>query len=101
MDSGQFDEGSEVKISMGYVNKLEFMLRGEITAVSASFPSSGAPTLKNSPVLSTAVLGFLSESSAMACGMLSPGSGVRHLFTPARDIQCMSPPFCKRLVPSC
>jgi phage protein D len=45
MDSGQFDEGSEVKISMGYVNKLEFMLRGEITAVSASFPSSGAPTL--------------------------------------------------------
>ena len=45
MDSGQFDEGNEVEISMGYVDKLEFMLRGEITAVSASFPGSGAPTL--------------------------------------------------------
>ena len=45
IDSGQFDEGNEVDISMGYVDQLELMLRGDITAVSASFPASGAPTL--------------------------------------------------------
>ncbi len=45
MDSGEFDEGTEVEISMGYVDNLAFMLRGDITAVSASFPASGAPTL--------------------------------------------------------
>ncbi len=45
IDSGQFDEGSEVEISMGYVDNLEFLLRGEITAVAASFPGNGAPSL--------------------------------------------------------
>jgi phage protein D len=45
MDSGDFDEGREVEISMGYSDKPQFMLLGDITAVSASFPESGAPTL--------------------------------------------------------
>lgn len=45
MDSGDFDEGKRVDISMGYVDNLKCMLQGDITAVSASFPGSGAPTL--------------------------------------------------------
>jgi phage protein D len=43
MDSGLFDEGNEVEIKLGYAKALGF--RGDITAVSASFPESGLPTL--------------------------------------------------------
>ena len=46
MDSGAFDEGNEVEIYMGYVEDMPLMLRGEITAVSPNFPSSGQPTLQ-------------------------------------------------------
>jgi phage protein D len=45
LDSGFFDEGNEVEIQMGYVNDLSFVFKGDITAVSASFPESGVPTL--------------------------------------------------------
>jgi len=45
MDSKIFDEGSRVKIDMGYVNNLRPMLLGEITAVSPTFPANGQPTL--------------------------------------------------------
>lgn len=45
LDDGLFDEGNEVEISVGYVNNLQFMLRGDITACTPSFPDSGLPTL--------------------------------------------------------
>jgi phage protein D len=45
MDSDVFDEGNEVEIHMGYADDLHLMLRGEVTAASPSFPSSGQPTL--------------------------------------------------------
>jgi len=45
MDSTLFDEGNEVEIQMGYVDALEPMLKGEITAVHPSFPESGLATL--------------------------------------------------------
>ena len=49
IDSGIFDEGTDVKIEMGYQSKPSekdtFDFEGEITAVSASFPESGVPTL--------------------------------------------------------
>lgn len=45
MDSDVFDEGNEVEIHLGYVDNLHFMLRGEITAINPSFPSSGQPNL--------------------------------------------------------
>jgi phage protein D len=45
IDSGSFDEGTEVNIRLGYVDNLAFEFEGEITAVSASFPESGLPTL--------------------------------------------------------
>jgi phage protein D len=45
MDSEVFDEGNEVEIHMGYMDNLHLMLRGEITAVSPNFPSSGQPSL--------------------------------------------------------
>lgn len=45
IDSGLFDEGSEVEIQMGYVKALGFTFRGDITAVSANFAESGLPTL--------------------------------------------------------
>jgi phage protein D/phage baseplate assembly protein gpV len=44
-DSALFDVGKTVEIRMGYVGALEPMMLGEITAVSPSFPASGAPTL--------------------------------------------------------
>lgn len=46
MDSDAFDEGNKVEIHMGYVDDLEPMLSGEITAVSPSFPANGQPTLR-------------------------------------------------------
>lgn len=46
MDSDAFREGNEVKISMGYVNNLEFMLLGKIKAFTCDFPESGQPTLR-------------------------------------------------------
>lgn len=45
MDSDVFDEGNEIEIHMGYADDLHLMLRGEITAASPNFPSSGQPTL--------------------------------------------------------
>lgn len=44
-DSALFDVGKSVEIHMGYAGNLEPMMLGEITAVSPSFPQSGAPTL--------------------------------------------------------
>src|SRR5215208_2541044 len=44
-DSPLFDVGKSVEISMGYGGDLRPMMLGEITAVSPSFPASGAPTL--------------------------------------------------------
>jgi uncharacterized protein len=45
IDSGIFDEGGEVEIRLGYVNNLGVLFKGDITAVSASFPESGVPEL--------------------------------------------------------
>lgn len=45
MDTTLFDEGNEVKISLGYVNNMSFVFEGEITAVSTSFPQTGAPEM--------------------------------------------------------
>ena len=45
MDSDLFDEGNEVEIHMGYVDNLQLLLRGEITAASPNFPASGQPSL--------------------------------------------------------
>jgi phage protein D/phage baseplate assembly protein gpV len=44
-DSPLFDVGKSVEIAMGYGGDLRPMMLGEITAVSPSFPASGAPTL--------------------------------------------------------
>ncbi len=44
-DSALFDIGKSVEIHMGYAGKLSPMMLGEITAVSPSFPESGAPNL--------------------------------------------------------
>jgi phage protein D len=46
MDSDTFDEGNEVEVHMGYIDNLQPMLLGEITAVSPSFPASGQPALR-------------------------------------------------------
>ncbi|HSC70802.1 MAG TPA: hypothetical protein VLH58_05580, partial [Candidatus Methylomirabilis sp.] len=45
MDSDLFDEGGEVEIHVGYVDNLQLLIRGEITAVSPAFPASAQPTL--------------------------------------------------------
>jgi phage protein D len=45
LDSDVFDEGNEVEIHLGYVDNLQLLIRGEVTAVSPSFPTSGQPTL--------------------------------------------------------
>jgi uncharacterized protein len=42
----QFAEGGSVRISLGYVDRLEPLFDGEITSVSPSFPESGAPTVR-------------------------------------------------------
>jgi phage protein D len=44
-DSPLFDVGKEVEVHMGYAGALEPIVLGEITAISPSFPESGAPTL--------------------------------------------------------
>lgn len=46
IDSDVFDEFNEVEIHLGYAGSLSMMLRGEITAVTSTFPESGLPTLK-------------------------------------------------------
>jgi phage protein D len=46
LDSDVFQEGNEVEIHLGYAGDLHLMLRGEITAVTPSFPESGQPTLR-------------------------------------------------------
>jgi len=45
MDSDTFDEGNRVEIHMGYVDNMQLMLTGEITAMSPDFPSNGQPVL--------------------------------------------------------
>ncbi len=37
--------GKEVIVRMGYLNKLQFMMKGQFTTMAPSFPSGGAPTL--------------------------------------------------------
>ncbi len=44
-DSALFEVGKRVEIYMGYVGNLQPMIYGEITAISPSFPESGAPTM--------------------------------------------------------
>jgi len=44
-DADLFQEGSVVKIAMGYVDDLQPMIEGEITQISPSFPESGTPTI--------------------------------------------------------
>ena len=44
-DSALLDVGKDVEIYMGYADELLPMMLGEITAISPSFPESGAPTL--------------------------------------------------------
>src|SRR5712692_7121765 len=43
---GLFTEGSRVELSMGFVNNLEKMIVGEISALTADFPNSGPATLQ-------------------------------------------------------
>jgi len=45
IDNKLFDEGSKVKIQMGYVNDLSMEFSGIITATSPIFPEGGTPTL--------------------------------------------------------
>ncbi len=45
MDSEVFDEGSEVEITMGYVNNMSLTFSGEITAVATQFSESGSPEM--------------------------------------------------------
>lgn len=45
VDSALFAVGNEVEVYMGYANKLQPMLLGQITSVEPNFPQSGAPTL--------------------------------------------------------
>lgn len=44
-DSALFEVGKTVEIYLGYVNNLQPMMLGEITAIQSSFPQSGAPML--------------------------------------------------------
>ena len=41
-----FTEGSKVAIKLGYVDALETVAEGEVTAIGASFPADAAPTLR-------------------------------------------------------
>src|SRR6266496_4099442 len=45
-ESGLFTEGQRVEISIGYLGKMKKMILGEITALTADFPSSGPATLQ-------------------------------------------------------
>ena len=45
LDNEVFDEGSKIKIEMGYRDNRAVKLYGHITGMNASFPESGAPTL--------------------------------------------------------
>ena len=40
LDEGVFDEGNEIEIKMGYVDNLESMIIGEVTAIEVDFPES-------------------------------------------------------------
>lgn len=44
-DADLFQQGSAVKVYMGYVDDLQEMIDGQITKISPSFPDSGMPTL--------------------------------------------------------
>jgi phage protein D len=41
-----FTEGSKVAIKLGYVDALETVAEGEVTAIGASFPADAAPTVR-------------------------------------------------------
>lgn len=45
LDAEVFDEGSKIKIELGYQNNRAVKLHGYITGMSAEFPESGAPYL--------------------------------------------------------
>jgi phage protein D/phage baseplate assembly protein gpV len=45
VDSPLFEPGKNVEIDMGYVNALQQVFLGQITAVHPEFPSSGSPSL--------------------------------------------------------
>jgi Bacteriophage probable baseplate hub protein len=44
-DADLFREGNSVKIAMGYVDDLQFVMDGEITQISPTFPEGGIPTV--------------------------------------------------------
>ena len=44
-DANLFREGNSVSIAMGYVDDLQGMIEGEITAISPTFPANGIPTV--------------------------------------------------------
>lgn len=46
LDSAVFDLGRTVEIHMGYGDRLEPMMLGEITAIEPTFPENGAPTIR-------------------------------------------------------
>lgn len=45
MDSDTFDEGNRVEIHIGYVDNMQPMIAGEVTALTPNFPANGLPTL--------------------------------------------------------
>ena len=45
-DARLFQEGNSVKVSLGYVDRMQQVFSGEITTVTSTFPASGAPTVK-------------------------------------------------------
>lgn len=46
LDKGIFEAGKEVDLKMGYVDKLNTMIVGEVISLRPSFPSSGPPQLE-------------------------------------------------------
>jgi uncharacterized protein len=45
LDSDVFKVGGEIEVKMGYTGQLDLEFKGEVTALSVSFPASSAPTL--------------------------------------------------------
>jgi len=45
LDHEDLQEGKKVTISMGYVNDMRIMMKGEITALAPSFPENGQPRI--------------------------------------------------------
>jgi phage protein D len=44
-DSSTFDVGTAIEVLMGYAGKVLSMVKGQVTALTPQFPSSGTPTL--------------------------------------------------------